>query len=256
MVHAFWNRARNALSERATRNWTPHAPYSAASAPLVSFTFDDFPRSAATTGARLLREFDAKGTYFVAGGRAGLHLDGMDQFREDDLLAVAEEGHEIGCHTFSHLRLPAAAKGDIERDLALNSAYVRRVLGDYTMTSFAYPFGAASISSKWFLRHHFPFCRGIWSGINKGRVDFTQLRAAPLDHRLDHTQLAQSLDEAERSNGWLIFFTHDVSESSSPIGCKTRDFALVLEAVTKRSIEILPVRDAGAKVRNISERAH
>ncbi len=256
MIHAIWNRARNAFSERITRNWTPHALYSAASAPLASFTFDDFPRSAATAGARLLRDFDAKGTYFVAGGRAGRHLDGLDQFTEEDLLTVAEEGHEIGCHTFSHLRLPSAARRDIEGDLALNSAYVRGLLGDYAMTSFAYPFGAASISSKRFLRHRFPFCRGIWSGINMGRVDFTQLRAVPLDYRLDHAQLAQILDEAERSNGWLIFFTHDVSESPSPYGCKTRDFALVLEAVSKRRIQMLPVRDAGAKVRNISERVH
>ena len=252
MIHAIWNRARDAFSERTTRNWTPHALYSAASTPLVSFTFDDFPKSASTTGARLLRDFDAKGTYFVAGGRAGLHLDGLDQFTEDDLLAVAEGGHEIGCHTFSHLRLPSAASGDIERDLALNSAYVRRLLGEYAITSFAYPYGAASISSKSFMHARFPFCRGIWSGINKGRVDFAQLRAVPLDCRLDHAQLAQILDEAERSNGWLIFFTHDVSESPSPYGCKTRDLALVLEAVTKRRIPILPVRDAGAKVRNAS----
>ena len=256
MIHAILNRARNSFSERVTRNWTPHALYSASNTPLVSITFDDFPRSAATTGARVLRAFDAKGTYFVAGGRAGRHLDGLDQFTDEDLLAVAEEGHEIGCHTFSHLRLPSAARGDVEADLGLNSAYIRRLLGEYTMTSFAYPFGAASIPSKSFLHDRFPFCRGIWSGINKGRVDFAQLRAVPLDHRLDLAQLARLLDEAERSNGWLIFFTHDVSESPSPYGCKTRDLALLLEGVTKRGIPVLPVRDAGAKVRNVSEHLH
>jgi peptidoglycan/xylan/chitin deacetylase (PgdA/CDA1 family) len=256
MTYAVWNRARQAFSERLTRNWTPHALHSASSTPLVSMTFDDFPRSAATTGAKILREFGVKGTYFVAGGRAGLHLDDLDQFTEDDLVAIAEEGHEIGCHTFSHLRLPMASRADIERDLALNDTYVHGLLGDYRMMSFAYPFGAANISSKAFLGRRFPFCRGIWSGINKGRVDFTQLRAVLLDYRLDHARLAEILDEAKRSNGWLIFFTHDVSENPSSYGCKTRDLALVLEAVAKRGIEVLPMRDAGARVRNISEHVH
>jgi len=256
MTHAIWNRARNAISERVTRNWMPQAVYTTASAPLVSITFDDFPSSAATTGARILREFGMKGTYFVAGGRAGQHLDDLDQFTQDDLVAVAADGHEIGCHTFSHLCLPAVNRTEIDHDLALNSNYVHRLLGDYTMTSFAYPFGAASIASKNFLHRRFSSCRGIWSGVNKGRIDFAQLRAIPLDHRLDHAQLAQALDETVRNNGWLIFFTHDVSDRPSPYGCNPRDLVLLLEAIEKRGIEVLPVRDAGARVRNTSERLH
>jgi|RhiMethySRZTD1v2_1073278.scaffolds.fasta_scaffold1027224_1 peptidoglycan/xylan/chitin deacetylase (PgdA/CDA1 family) len=256
MTNPIWNRARNAFSERLTRNWIPNPGYSAAGVPLVSVTFDDFPKSAATTGARLLRDFGVKGTYFVAGGRSGRYLDGVDQFTDDDLLALAESGHEVGCHTFSHLRLPRVSRVEIEQDLILNRNYVHRLLGDYAMTSFAYPFGAASISTKNCLCTHFAFCRGIWSGVNKGRIDFAQLRAVQIDYRLDYPRLEQVLDEAQRTNGWLIFFTHDVSDTPSPYGCTTQQLALVLETVVRREIAVLPVRDAGARVCNTSERLH
>ena len=92
-MNAIWGKARLAFSERLTRNWSPHALPSRATTPVVSFSFDDFPRSAAREGARVLREFGVKGTYFVAGARAGRHLDDVDQFTKDDLLAVADAGH-------------------------------------------------------------------------------------------------------------------------------------------------------------------
>jgi hypothetical protein len=92
--------------------------------------------------------------------------------------------------------------------------------------------------------------------VNQGRIDFAQLRAVQIDYRLDHLRLQQVLDEVQRTKGWLIFFTHDVSDSPSPYGCTTQQLALVLEAVARREIAVLPIRDAGARVRNTFERLH
>jgi hypothetical protein len=39
--------------------------------PLVSFSFDDAPASAATTGARILESHGARGAYFLSAGLAG-----------------------------------------------------------------------------------------------------------------------------------------------------------------------------------------
>src|SRR5215510_1951297 len=104
-----WYRAKRAARERLTRRWTFQSVRNGASGPLVSVSFDDFPRSAAKLGAQVLRDFGVKGTYFVSGGRAGLHVDGLDQFVEEDLIEVAANGHEIGCHTFGHVRLPGTS---------------------------------------------------------------------------------------------------------------------------------------------------
>ena len=36
--------------------------------PIVSFTFDDFPRSAYSVGGAMLEKFGARGTYYVTAG--------------------------------------------------------------------------------------------------------------------------------------------------------------------------------------------
>lgn len=217
--------------------------------PIVSLSFDDFPCSAAQAGARVLRDLGVKATYFASGGRAGKYVDDVDHFTEDDLIAVAEAGHEIGCHTFGHLRVPKTTRAELAADLAKNAEFIHRILGSYTLSTFAYPYGEATIPSKSLMGRLFPNCRGIWSGVNKGWIDFTQLRAVPLDASLDHARVPDLLDEVQRSNGWLIFFSHDVSENPRPYGCTPRQLARVIEDVLDRGIEILPMRSAADKVR-------
>ena len=41
------------------------------STPMVSFTFDDLPKSAVTTGAGMLEAHGARGTFYVAGSLVG-----------------------------------------------------------------------------------------------------------------------------------------------------------------------------------------
>ncbi|HLI20508.1 MAG TPA: polysaccharide deacetylase family protein, partial [Stellaceae bacterium] len=88
-----------------TRNVKAHALTTRLREPVVSFSFDDFPRSALTEGGRILKQAGWVGTYFTAGSFCGRTIDGTEYFTREDVLRAAEEGHEIACHTFSHLRL-------------------------------------------------------------------------------------------------------------------------------------------------------
>jgi len=243
-----WYRAKRAARERLTRRWTFQSVRNGASGPLVSVSFDDFPRSAAKLGAQVLRDFGVKGTYFVSGGRAGLHVDGLDQFVEEDLIEVAANGHEIGCHTFSHLRLPGAPRTAIMDDLLRNAEFVDRVLGGYSMSSFAYPYGDVGISTKALMGRHFPTSRGIWFGVNKNRIDRRQLSAVSLERSFDPAKVSAALDEAQANGGWVIFFTHDISDDPSPFGCEPIRLSRVLNEVLERGIEILTIKDAAQRV--------
>jgi len=235
---------------RITRNWSPHALPSLATTPVVSFSFDDFPRSAAQTGAEILAKFGVKGTYYVAGGRANAYVDGLQHFTADDLVHVARDGHEIGCHTFGHIRLPTSKRSEIEQDLLRNKTYVESVLGDYTMSSFAYPYGHVNIPTKAYLSRRFPICRGIELGINRGTIDLAQLRGVPLDETTrDMNAVRKWIDAAAAQNGWLIFFTHDIADEPSRYGCTPKQLTQILREVLARGIEILPVKDAAARMR-------
>src|SRR5262245_34005162 len=245
----FLERVRSGISTRLALRWSPHALPNRAKAPIVTFSFDDFPRSAANAGAHVLRDFGVKGTFFVSGSRTGRNLDGVDQFTAQDLIDVAESGHEIGCHTFSRLRVPCAGRGAVRDDIERNKDFVRRVLGEYTMSSFAYPYGHVTVSSKAILSRHFPICRGIWCGVNSRRIDFMNLKAVSLDPLTDYAQLLAMLDETQASNGWLIFFTHDISDDPSPYGYTPGDLARLVGAVLERGIEILPMKNAAGRAR-------
>lgn len=87
----------------------------------VALTFDDSPNAATT--ARLLdglRERGAHATFFLIGEQiAG---------REDLLRRMADEGHQVGNHTYTHRRLDnSGAVG--ARELARTEAAIEEVLG-------------------------------------------------------------------------------------------------------------------------------
>jgi peptidoglycan/xylan/chitin deacetylase (PgdA/CDA1 family) len=67
--------------------------------PEVALTFDDGPSPRYTPQVlSLLKQYQAKGTFFVLGRKAEEH-PGL-------ITAMLEEGHEVGNHTHSHPHLP------------------------------------------------------------------------------------------------------------------------------------------------------
>ena len=243
-------RAHRAAHVRVARNVKVHALPTQLRAPIVSFTFDDFPRSALSAGGRMLEARGWAGTYFAAGGLCGRTVDGMDYFTPDDLLRAHEAGHEIGCHTFDHLRLRGAPAPAVREDLDRNAAFIEQHLPSVRLSSFAYPYGDLDLGKKALAAHRFPICRGIWPGLNHGMVDFGQLKAVGLEQgALDGLDVDALLDQAALAKGWLIFFTHDVSDAPSPFGCHTSSFEAVLDKVAARGLRVLPLKNAAGAAR-------
>jgi len=211
---------------------------------IVSFTFDDFPKTAFTVGGAILEAQGARGTYYTALGLA--ETDGAlgRMFDRGDVWAARERGHEIGCHTFHHLDCSRIATRKILAEIAENAAAAQGIVPDYALTNFAFPYGGISLSSKRALAHRFSSCRGIGRGVNAGMADFADLRANPVqDLPGESDSFRRLIDEARATDGWLIFYTHDVSLSPSPFGCTPKQLeAVVAHAVT--SAAVLTVRDA------------
>lgn len=244
-----WARVKLSASERLARGWTPAAVASRAERPIVSFTFDDFPKSAVDNGARLLKSRGVRGSFYASGRFAASREDGIDYFDQDDLRLLAEDGHEIGCHTFGHLRLPVTRSVVIGDDLRRNGDFVAEALGDYRMRSFAYPFGHVDVSKKVLIGRRFRLSRGIFPGVNRGRVDVQQLRAIPLEQRsFDHDAAMRAFDVAQKFNGWVIFFSHDVSNTPSRYGCTPDTLARLADAALHRGFKSMPVVEAAAQV--------
>jgi peptidoglycan/xylan/chitin deacetylase (PgdA/CDA1 family) len=219
---------------------------SALTAPLASFSFDDFPRSAWTAGAPLLARYGARGTFYVSGRFCGAHEDGLDYYTVHDLRAAHAAGHEIACHSFEHRRGSEVRSAELEADFARNAEFLRRCLGDaVTPETYAYPYGHVTPRTKRLAGRRFPACRGITPGINAGVLELAQLKAVPLERRhWNARQVEQLVRAAVEQSGWIIFFSHDVSDSPSPYGATPYMLKHALEAVRAAGIAILPVREA------------
>lgn len=215
---------------------------------LASITFDDFPKSAWTVAGPMLRRRGVRATYYVAGGFCGRTEDGLEYFDADDLRALAAAGHEVGCHSFSHEMAPTVSSERLLEEAERNAAFVRQVIGDRPLTSYAYPYGEVSPRTKGLFARRFANARGIRSGINAGTIDLALLRAIPLEsRRWRPDEIDQAIDAAHAAGGWVIFFTHDVSDDPSPFGCTPAMLGHVLDKLAERRIETLPVANALAR---------
>ncbi len=218
-------------------------------APLVSFTFDDVPDSAYTNGARVLERHGVRGTFYIAGGILGARDTYWNVIERDQVRALHESGHEIGCHTYSHVGVDALDGKAMDEECRRNRDALRDLCPDISLRNFCYPFGRASLPRKQQLERRFDTCRGIYEGINAGVVDLGLLRVIELyDRTLTAEKLARVLRDNRDRNGWLVFYTHDVADMPSWIGCSPDRLRAVIAAVGAQDMACLPIRDALAAI--------
>jgi peptidoglycan/xylan/chitin deacetylase (PgdA/CDA1 family) len=214
-------------------------------APLVSFTFDDVPDTAYTNGAAVLEQCGVRGTFYISAGICGVTGPDWHVIERDQVCALDQRGHEIGCHTFSHVDVDRLDAGALDDQCRRNRELLEGLCPGIAVTNFCYPFGRTSFARKLQLANAFTSCRGIYEGINADTIDLAMLRAVELyDRTLTAEKLQRVLNETRERKGWLIFYSHDVAESPSWIGCSPEFLRTVINAVQAAQLRCLPVRDA------------
>jgi peptidoglycan/xylan/chitin deacetylase (PgdA/CDA1 family) len=199
-----------------------------ASGPIITFSFDDFPRTALTIGAAILESFGARATYYVAMSLMNTRSDLGEQFRQEDLASALDRGHELASHTFSHISARRVSCEMFEHDLEKGEHAIREKIGLLGSANFAYPYGEVTLRAKKKLGPKLMSCRGTCSGLNGPDVDLNLLLANSLYGDLDRADSAKRLIlENEEQGSWLIFYSHDVAPKPSRFGCTPR----LLEAI-------------------------
>ena len=212
---------------------------------LVSFTFDDIPHTAAAAGGAILSRHGVAGTYYVCGGLTGAKEQGIPCHSRADLEALARDGHELGVHTFRHLSVPSLSKTEFDHEAHESDAFIRSIVAGAQVASFAYPFGRCNLRSKRWAAKRYATARGISPGFNEGWTDLAQLKAVPLySGRIDEAGVRAMVKQAIARKAWLIFYTHDVSDSPSPYGCTAALLETAVHHATVLGACILPVKSA------------
>ncbi len=216
--------------------------------PLVSFAFDDFPRTAYAVGGSILRNLGIRGTFYVAMGLMNGTNSLGDQFHLEDLYSAAADGHELATHTFHHTSSRTAALEVFLEDVREGYKAMSEIPDLPVSANFAYPNGHVTLAAKRAVGREMLSCRGVYGGLNGSVVDLNLLRANSLYGGMDSLGEVRSLlRDNERRNGWLIFYTHDVRRTPSAYGCTPELLESVVRQAIERSMKILPVGEVLAR---------
>jgi peptidoglycan/xylan/chitin deacetylase (PgdA/CDA1 family) len=215
-------------------------------APYVSFTFDDFPRSAYVEGGRILADHGVRGTYFVSYRLLGQPSVSGLIAPPDDLPGLVREGHELGCHTFEHLDGTRATPSAFDRSIAANRAAVAETVPEAEMSVFAYPLDGPVLGVKKAVGRHFAGCRGGGQTFNGRVMDLNLLKAYFFDwkNRGNVDEVRQLLAANAAARGWLIFATHDVAAAPSDYGCTPQFFSTVVRLALESGARVRPMMQA------------
>jgi peptidoglycan/xylan/chitin deacetylase (PgdA/CDA1 family) len=212
--------------------------------PIVSFTFDDFPRSALHTAGQVLEQYGARGTYYVAGGLMNVTNELGELFHAEDLDSALERGHELGTQTFHHSSCRSVSLNEFWDDVQQGNQLIKNVVG-HNSTNFAYPYGHATFHSKRILGPRLTSSRSIIPGFNGPEVDLNLLRANCLYGDLDQApRIAALVQENVKQKTWLIFYTHDVRPDASEYGCTPGLFQSAVSLAARSGSRILTIANA------------
>jgi len=200
--------------------------------PLLTISFDDAPVSAAREGAGILKKHGVHGTYFISTGLSGQDSHLGPYTTDEDIKALHAAGHEIACHTHSHIDCGRASARDIAQELQRNHDALR-LMGLTAPRTFAYPYGDVSPWGKALINDRFRAGRALHHGLITTGTDLNQAPGVGIEG-LDGYRVARAwMDRAAAVNAWLVLYTHDVRETPSGWGCTP----LVLERLVTRALE-------------------
>jgi peptidoglycan/xylan/chitin deacetylase (PgdA/CDA1 family) len=210
--------------------------------PLISFTFDDFPRSALLTGGEILKSFGAAGTYYTSLGLLGKDSPSGRICVLEDLKKALDAGHELGCHTYSHCDSWNTEPEVYEQAILQNRRVLRELIPGAKFESFSFPLSSPRPTVKRAASRHFLCCRGGGQTLNVDSADLNQLSAYFLEKAHGKFEPVKALiDRNAQSRGWIIFATHDVSADASPYGCTAEFFKEVVQYAVGSGAQILPI---------------
>jgi hypothetical protein len=214
--------------------------------PLISFSFDDAPRTAFRRGGDIVKACGGRATFYVSLGRLGQESPSGTIASAEDLELAVQNGHELGCHTFDHRDSWKTPVHAFEQSVLRNRQALAGLLPQLEFATFAYPLCGPRPSTKHRIGMLFKCCRGGGQTLNAGRADLNLLKAFFLDHRNrnDFDSAKRMIDINQERCGWLIFASHDVAENPSPYGCSIEYFEKTVAYAVNSGASIKTVRQA------------
>ncbi|HEV8677444.1 MAG TPA: polysaccharide deacetylase family protein, partial [Candidatus Paceibacterota bacterium] len=130
---------------------------------IVTFTFDDVPKSVERIGLPILDAYHYPATVYVETRNTGGNYP--DYMNWEDVKKVADAGWEIGAHTHTHPHLTKLSNEAILEDLFTSTQEL--AAHGYAPVDFATPFGDWDDRVISIIKRHYASQRDAWpAGVN------------------------------------------------------------------------------------------
>jgi peptidoglycan/xylan/chitin deacetylase (PgdA/CDA1 family) len=238
-----WQKVQGFYQRKAARSFCTRPLTINSRQPLISFTFDDFPRSALQNGGAILERFGLRGTYYASLGLMGRTAPTGPIFMSEDLNTLLERGHELGCHTFAHCHSWDSTTEVFEDSILENQAALARLIPGASFKTFSYPISPPRPDIKQIAADYFACSRGGGQTFNAGKTDLNYLHAYFLE-KASLEDVQHLIERNRAAQGWLILATHDVCGAPTRFGCTPFVFEGIVNAAVRSGARILPVAEA------------
>jgi peptidoglycan/xylan/chitin deacetylase (PgdA/CDA1 family) len=186
----------------------------------VIITFDDANVDEWFAQREMFDKYNVRVTFFVNRPHQ------LSEEQIEKLRLLQAEGHEIGCHGLNHIRVTEEnqyqyIETEIEPALQLLSGF------GFTVTSFAYPFGAATPYLDSMLTNYFSFIRkatynirdtliSTYPEIYTHKAQFCNTNAMGIDYNynISMDNLENALIKAKKTNTFLVLYAHVIDDSN------------------------------------------
>ena len=215
---------------------------------VITFTFDDAPKSVYQTAFPILHRYGIPATLYVI-----TDVVGTDHWYVtwDQIDKLSKAGWEIGDHTNTHPSLIKLSNADVISELDISKQTLLQ--HGYRALSFAPPFGDYNEKVLSFIRERFQSNRKADGGVDAGfndplHPDHYNLSAYELQDTTTFSQAKARIDRAVKDGQWLIFFAHKVVKGEpAPYEYKAARLKKIVRYVDKlkqdRKIRVSTVKD-------------
>lgn len=214
---------------------------------VVSFTFDDAPRSVFTQAYPLLKAAGIPATVYLS---TGLMAD-LGYLTWSDAKVIDASGWEIGAHTHAHADLTTLSDDQLVEEIAKSQQlFLER---GFRPVSFSAPYGAYGARELVELKKVYTSNRAAWGngGINNyNRYDAYNLVSLGVTLETTIEEISKQLQTIKKDGGWLILQFHQIDNGQDEPAAfqkesiyTTRIFPAILRLIQQEQIPVRTVRD-------------
>jgi peptidoglycan/xylan/chitin deacetylase (PgdA/CDA1 family) len=216
----------------------------------IIITFDDSHVDEWFEHGELFNKYNIKSTFFISRPHQ------LSEEQIGKLKTLVADGHEIGCHGMNHIM---ASEENQYQYIETEIVPALQLLSDYgfTISSFAYPFGACTPYLDSVLRNYFTFIRkanynyldtliSVYPDIftKKSKYCITDAMGIDENYNISMENLKDAILHAKKMDRYLVLYAHAINNCGEDYSLTPQYLDELFKLMKKNKVEAVTCRNS------------